>query len=37
LAARDPMSEKVHHSKLDVAALFVKRLPAFCWSRLRAR
>ena len=35
LATRDPMSEKVHHSKLDVAALFVKRLPAFTWSRLR--
>ena len=32
LTRRDPLSEKVHHSKLDVAALFVKRFPAFAFS-----
>ena len=37
LATRDPMSEKVHHSKLEVARLFLKRLPAFGWSRLTRR
>ncbi len=37
LASRDPLSEKVHHSKLDVATLFVKRLPAFLLSRLTPR
>jgi phytoene/squalene synthetase len=34
LTQRDPLSEKVHHSKVDVAALFVKRLPAFAFHRL---
>jgi squalene synthase HpnC len=34
LMRRDPLSEKVHHSKMDVAALFVKRLPGFAFSRL---
>jgi squalene synthase HpnC len=34
LTRRDPLSEKVHHSKADVAALFVKRLPAFALHRL---
>jgi squalene synthase HpnC len=37
LTQRDPLSEKVHHSKLDVARLFVKRFPAFALSRLRRR
>ena len=37
LPPRDPLSQKVHHSKLDVAALFVKRLPAFAFARLRHR
>ncbi len=29
LSRRDPLSENVHHSKTDIAALFVKRLPGF--------
>ena len=29
LMRRDPLSENVHHSKMDVAALFLKRLPVF--------
>ena len=37
LCRRDPLSEKVHHSKLDVTALFVKRFPAFVFGRLRKR
>jgi phytoene/squalene synthetase len=37
LTRRDPLSEKVHHSKRDVAQLFVKRFPAFVFSRLRQR
>jgi hydroxysqualene synthase len=37
LAHRDPLSENVHHSKLDVATLFVKRLPGFLLSRLTSR
>ena len=35
LISRDPLSERVHHSKMDVAALFVKRLPVFALLRLR--
>jgi squalene synthase HpnC len=35
LTRRDPLSQTVHHSKTDVAALFVKRLPAFALGRLR--
>jgi hypothetical protein len=31
---RDPLSECVHHSKTDVAALFLKRFPAFALMRL---
>ena len=34
LVNRDPLSQAVHHSKMDVAALFVKRLPAFALMRL---
>ncbi|HKQ45716.1 MAG TPA: squalene synthase HpnC [Rhizomicrobium sp.] len=34
LIARDPLSQAVHHSKTDVAALFLKRLPAFALMRL---
>ncbi|HVV27473.1 MAG TPA: squalene synthase HpnC [Rhizomicrobium sp.] len=37
LMKRDPLSQTVHHSKRDVAALFVKRLPAFAVSRLGRR
>jgi squalene synthase HpnC len=37
LTRRDPLSDKVHHSKTDVAALFVKRFPAFALSRLRKK
>src|ERR1051326_8506765 len=37
LMRRDPLSEPVHHSKTDIAALFVKRFPAFALSRLRNR
>ena len=33
----DPLSENVHHSKTDIAALFVKRLPGFAWSRMMRR
>jgi squalene synthase HpnC len=35
LMNRDPLSEAVHHSKINVAALFLKRLPAFALMRLR--
>lgn len=35
LMRRDPLSEPVHHSKGNVAALFLKRLPAFALMRLR--
>jgi hydroxysqualene synthase len=35
LIHRDPLSQGVHHSKVDVAALFVKRFPAFALMRLR--
>jgi hydroxysqualene synthase len=34
LINRDPLSEAVHHSKMDVAALFLKRFPAFALMRL---
>jgi hydroxysqualene synthase len=34
LIERDPLSQPVHHSKMDVAALFVKRFPAFALMRL---
>ena len=37
LERRDPLSEKVHHSKMDVAALFMKRLPGFTLSRMMRR
>jgi hydroxysqualene synthase len=37
LTRRDPLSEKVHHSKTDIAALFVKRLPAFTLARMTRR
>jgi squalene synthase HpnC len=37
LGRRDPLSQTVHHSKSDVAALFLKRLPAFAFSRLTGR
>jgi squalene synthase HpnC len=35
LMNRDPLSQGVHHSKMDVAALFLKRFPAFAMMRLR--
>jgi phytoene/squalene synthetase len=34
LMNRDPLSQPVHHSKIDVAALFLKRFPAFALMRL---
>ncbi|MEO8300463.1 MAG: squalene synthase HpnC [Rhizomicrobium sp.] len=34
LMHRDPLSQPVHHSKMDVAALFLKRFPAFALMRL---
>jgi squalene synthase HpnC len=34
LGQRDPLSQTVHHSKTDVVALFMKRFPAFAFSRL---
>lgn len=37
LTRRDPLSEKVHHSKMNVAALFLLRLPVFAFRRLAAR
>jgi squalene synthase HpnC len=37
LTRRDPLSEKVHHTKMNVAALFLKRLPFFAFRRLAAR
>jgi squalene synthase HpnC len=36
LMTRDPLSQVVHHSKPQVAALFLKRLPAFALMRLRS-
>jgi len=35
LMTRDPLSQSVHHSKWNVATLFLKRLPAFALMRLR--
>jgi len=37
LMRRDPLSETVHHSKTDVARLFLGRLPAFAVGRLMRR
>lgn len=37
LTRRDPLSENVHHSKTDIAALFIKRLPVFTLSRMMRR
>lgn len=37
LTRRDPLSENVHHSKTDIMALFVKRLPGFALSRMMRR
>ena len=34
LITRDPLSQPVHHSKMDVAALFVKRFPSFALMRM---
>ena len=34
LMNRDPLSQPVHHSKMNVAALFLKRLPGFALMRL---
>ena len=34
LIERDPLSQSVHHSRMDVAALFMKRFPAFALMRL---
>jgi squalene synthase HpnC len=34
LINRDPLSQSVHHSRMDVAALFVKRFPAFALMRM---
>lgn len=34
LMNRDPLSEPVHHSKMDVATLFLKRFPSFALMRL---
>ena len=33
LARRDPLSQKVHHSKVDIAGLFLARLPTFLFRR----
>jgi squalene synthase HpnC len=35
LTRRDPLSENVHHSKMNVAALFLMRLPVFAFRRLK--
>ena len=37
LKNRDPLCEKVHHSKMDIVALFLKRLPGFTLSRMMRR
>jgi hydroxysqualene synthase len=37
LTRRDPLSQKVHHSKMNVAALFLTRLPVFAFRRLTMR
>jgi squalene synthase HpnC len=36
LTRRDPLSQNVHHSKMNVAALFLMRLPVFALRRLGA-
>ena len=36
LTRRDPLSQKMHHSRIAVAALFVRRLPIFALRRLIA-
>jgi len=33
LTRRDPLSQKVHHSKTDIAGLFLARLPGFLLTR----
>jgi phytoene/squalene synthetase len=35
LINRDPLSQSVHHSRMDVAALFMKRFPAFALDRFK--
>jgi squalene synthase HpnC len=37
LMRRDPLSESVHHSRFDVARLFLGRLPAFAFNRVARR
>ena len=37
LSGRDPLSQNVHHSKRDVAGLFLRRLPGFSLMRLKRR
>lgn len=37
LMNRDPLSQNVHHSKMDIASLFMKRFPAFALMRLTRR
>lgn len=37
LSVRDPLSQPVHHSKADVAGLFLRRLPSFALMRLKRR
>jgi squalene synthase HpnC len=37
LMRRDPLSQPVHHSKFDVARLFLGRLPAFAINRVARR
>ena len=34
LTRRDPLSQNVHHSKMNVAALFLMRLPVLAVRRL---
>ena len=34
LSRRDPLHQKVHHGKADVARLFAHLLPGFLWSRI---
>jgi squalene synthase HpnC len=34
LSRRDPLSQKVHHSKADIAGLFFARLPGFLLTRV---
>jgi hypothetical protein len=37
LSRRDPLHQKVHHGKADVALLFARLLPGFLWSRIWKR